>query len=74
MEWTPELIRELRHYMDIDQGEFASCLGFSRRSTVSELEKGRRSVSERTRTALDMVAKINRFKPQPANETDATDE
>lgn len=68
MEWTPERIKALRYQMELNQEEFGLRLGFTRRATVSELEGGKRPVSPRTQAGLDLLARLERFKPPAVEE------
>ena len=53
--WTPEEIKALRKSMKLTQAEFAKRLGYSRRETVTDLEKGRYAPSGPARLHLDRL-------------------
>ncbi len=57
MKWTPENIKALRKRLGLTQKEFAEELGYARRESVAELEKGAYGPSGPTQRLLDMLEK-----------------
>ena len=55
MKWTPENIKALRKRLGLTQKEFAEELGYARRESVAELEKGDYGPSGPTQRLLDML-------------------
>jgi len=55
--WTPDEIRALRKGLKLTQAQFAERLGYSRRATVTDLEKGRYAPSGPAKLHLDRLAR-----------------
>ncbi len=55
--WTPEAIRAFRKRLGMTQGELADALGYSRRISVTELERGSYGPSGPAQRLLDMLEK-----------------
>ncbi len=55
--WTPDEIRALRKAMKLTQAQFGERLGYSRRATVTDLEKGRYAPSGPAMLHLDRLAR-----------------
>lgn len=55
--WTPETIRAFRKRLGMTQGELADALGYSRRISVTELERGSYGPSGPAQRLLDMLEK-----------------
>ncbi len=55
--WEPDEIKALRKRMKLTQAEFAERLGYSRRGTVTDLEKGRYAPSGPAMLHLDRLAR-----------------
>lgn len=55
--WTPEAIRALRKRLGMTQEKFSKALGYSRRISVTELERGSYGPSGPARLLLDMLEK-----------------
>ena len=57
MNWTATRVRALREHMGLSQTDFADRLGFARYQTVSDLETGRRDVTDTVSRLLDYMAR-----------------
>ena len=57
MKWTGERIRELRERLGLTQTELAERLGYSRYSSVSDLERGEQIPSRPVQKLLDVLEK-----------------
>lgn len=55
MKWMPEKIKALRKRLGLTQKEFADELGYARRESVAELERGDYSPSGPTQKLLNML-------------------
>lgn len=53
MEWTPQRVRTLRKRLGYTQDEMAVALGYSRKQSVSDLERGEMEPSDTIRRLLD---------------------
>jgi transcriptional regulator with XRE-family HTH domain len=60
----PADLRALRESLGLTQSALADALGMHV-NTVACMERGDKPISERTRAALDMVARLMRHTPPP---------
>ncbi len=57
MDWTPTTLRAFREHLGKSQADFADLLGFSRYQSVSNLEAGRREITDTVKRLLDYMAR-----------------
>ncbi len=57
MDWTPSTLRTFREHLGLSQTDFADRLGFARYQSVSNLEAGRREITDTVKRLLDFMAR-----------------
>lgn len=57
MDWTPEGLQAFRTHLRYTQAQMADALGFSRNQTVSDLESGKRAITDTVARLLDYMAR-----------------
>lgn len=64
-DWTPERIRALRLRLDWTQAKMGTTLGYSRPSSVSDLETGKQEPSGSVKVILQILHEHGRIPPAP---------
>lgn len=67
-DWTPDQIRALRLRLDWTQARMATALGYSRTSSVSDLEKGKQDPSGAVKVVLQILDDHGGLPPKPEPE------